>query len=763
MPPLPTSPISRFPSLARRARCAAAVGLLLLGIVPSASAQTATVRGFVTDEADGQELIGVNVALEDGSGRLVGAATDTDGFYIITGVDLGRYILRASFVGYATHVDTLTLEAGIRRVNIELGADENLLGEVRVESERTTGAANVTAGLQKIRPEDIELVPTPDVSGDLASYLTTLPGVVTTGDQGGQVYIRGGEPSQNLVLLDGMPVYQPFHVLGFYSAFPTDIVSNADVYAGGYTARYGGQLSSVLDVTARNGNKRRFGASASVAPFVSSVLVEGPLVPDRVSFLANARVSVIEQGAARLVERDLPYTFGDFFGKLHATPTSGSQLSISALHTYDRGIVGDPDSPDPEEVRWENGAVGLRYLLLPVNVQVLGEVLLSLSRLNTELGPSVAPQRSSDINRFRGEFNLTYYLGFADTHFGGFIEQLHVDSDLGGFYQNVESESASVIEAGFYVEPEMRPAKGLTVEPGLRVTTSPNKNLVFVEPRFRAVWEVGPHQLSAATGLYHQTLVGLSDRRDATSIFTAWTTTPDGEAPEAFHAIVGYRITPAPWLDLAVEGFYKKLDALSIGEFTATPRLTTRLQQAEGEVKGMDARVEVRQGPFYGFVNYGLSSVEYTVVDPIYEVQFGDPLLRFRPPHDRRHQVNALASVSLFGFDLSARWQFGSGLPFSRALGFDVFINIDEGIDPFTEGGRPRVIYERPFDSELPTYHRLDVSVERTFDLGPAALTAQAGVINAYDRRNLFAYDTFTLRRSDQLPFVPSFGLKIVY
>ncbi len=736
---------------------------MLLGLAPFAFAQSATVRGFAVDELDGQALPGVNVALESQSGRLVGAATDTDGFYTINGVAPGRYILRASFVGYATHVDTLTLEPGILRYNIELGADENLLGEVRVESERTTGAANVTAGLQKIRPEDIELVPTPDVSGDLASYLTTLPGVVTTGDQGGQVYIRGGEPSQNLVLLDGMPVYQPFHVLGFYSAFPTDIVANADVYAGGYTARYGGQLSSVLDVAARSGDKRRFGASASVAPFVSGVLVEGPLARDRVSFLANARVSVIEQGASRLVDRELPYNFGDFFGKIHATPSSGSQLSVSALRTFDRGVVGDPDAPTPDEIRWENGAVGLRYLLLPVDVQILGEVILSLSSLNTELGPSAAPDRSSNIERFRGEFNITYFLGFADTHFGGFIEKLTVESDLGGAYQNLESEQTTVTEAGFYLEPEMRPAKGLTIEPGVRVTTSPNKNLVFVEPRFRAVWTFGPHQLSAATGLYHQTLVGLSDRRDATSIFTAWTTTPDGEAPEAFHAIAGYRITPASWLDLAVEGFYKKLSGLSVGEFTATPRLTTRLQPADGEVMGMDARVEVRRGPFYGYVNYGLSSVEYTIVDPIYEVQFGDPRLVFRPPHDRRHQVNALASVSLFGFDLSARWQFGSGLPFSRALGFDVFLNIDGGIDPLTEEGRPRVIYERPFASELPTYHRLDISVERTFDLGPAELTAQAGLINAYDRRNLFAYDTFTLRRSDQLPIVPSFGLKIVY
>jgi hypothetical protein len=742
--------------------------VLLAGLAPAARAQRATVRGFVTDEADSQPLPGVNVLFEDAAGEVSGTATDLDGFYTMAGLRPGRYVVRASFVGYETAADTLDLAAGIRQHDVALRAETAELDEAVVESERTTGQANVTAGLQRIRAEDVMTVPAPDVSGDLANYLTTLPGVVTSGDRGGQLFIRGGEPTQNLVLLDGMPVYQPFHVLGFYSAFPTDILATADVYAGGYNARFGGQLSSVLDVTARNGNKRRFDASASVAPFVSGLALEGPLVRDQLSFLLTGRRSVIEQGAANFTDAPLPFDFGDLFGKLHYEPGPSSRLSVSGLYTFDRGTVGDPASLRPDEVRYENAAGGFRYLLLPAVAPLLGEIVLSYSALDTEIGPGAEADtseagldRSSSIARFNSEFNLTYFLPRVDVRFGGFVRTATTESALGGLFQNVETARTNATEAGFYLEPEFKVGTVLRVSPGLRLTLSPSLGDQFLEPRFRAVFEAGPHRLSAAAGLYNQPIVGITDRRDATSIFTAWTTAPFGDVPRAVHVLGGYRLQPAPWLDLAVEGYWKDLENLSVPEWTAYPRLTTRLQPADGEAYGADARVELRLGGVYASVNYGYSSVEYAAEAARFGLWYGTETLRYRPAHDRRHQASVILQVPVYGFDVSARWQLGSGLPYSRALGFDVFILPDGDPDVAGEPGEPRVIYERPFNGLLPDYHRLDVSVERRFDLGPAALTAQAGVINAYDRANLFAYDIFTLRRVDQLPIIPTFGLKL--
>ena len=234
--------------------------------------------------------------------------------------------------------------------------------------------------------------------------------------------------------------------------------------------------------------------------------------------------------------------------------------------------------------------------------------------------------------------------------------------------------------------------------------------------------------------------------------------------PEAIHAIAGYQVRPFGGVSLSIEGYYKRLSNLSIAEWTAFPRFTTGLQPADGTVYGGDARVEFASRRFYGFVNYGYSEVEYEARDASVALWFGTPSLTFSPPHDRRHQVNALASLRFFGFDLSTRWQYGSGLPFSEAVGFDEFVLLDGPTDVLAEEGETRVLYGAPYTGRLPDYHRLDVSLERTFTLGPrGAVTLLGSLTNAYDRTNLFYVDLFTLRRLNQLPLIPSVGVKLAF
>ncbi|NEN39741.1 hypothetical protein G3V76_24080, partial [Escherichia coli] len=140
------------------------------------------------------------------------------------------------------------------------------------------------------------------------------------------------------------------------------------------------------------------------------------------------------------------------------------------------------------------------------------------------------------------------------------------------------------------------------------------------------------------------------------------------------------------------------MDDLSVAEFTAVPRLTTRLLPASGEARGLDLRAELRRGAAQVLVSYGLSSVEYETVSTRNEAVFGDATLRYRPGHDRRHQLTLLASVPVFGVTLAGRFQYGSGLPYSRALGFDQYLFPDGIPDLYTDPGTPRVLYERPFN-----------------------------------------------------------------
>ena len=729
-----------------------------------ARAQNAVVRGFVTDAANGEALQGVNVVLENAAGDLRGVATNGDGIYGITRVPPGRYQFRASFIGFQTYVDTLDLAANERlTVNIELLLDETELGEIVVEGIEETGAARMTAGLQTVRPKDIELVPMPDVSGDLANFLTTLPGVVTIGDRGGQLFIRGGEPSHSMVLIDGMYVHQPYHILGFYSAFPSDIIRQADVYTAGYGAEFSGRIASVIDIHSRNGNKRRYAGAVSMAPFVSAVRLEGPLVKDRVSFIGSLRHSVIEQAAQHYVPQELPYDFGDTFAKIHAITSRNSQLSFTLLQTHDRGTLGQ-ESEDRilEEVRWKNTAYGLRYVILPHALPFVAEMLLSFSEMRTELGPREDPVRWSRVRGFNYAVNMTNFFPRAEWKWGLFWRAPEITSLLGGVYQNVEFGFSRRHKAGIYVEPDFYVTDELRMRLGVIAQLFPGQDQGgIIEPRMRLVWQKGRHEISAAAGLYHQELFGLNDRRDATNVFTAWRSAPTDELSRAIHLLLGYRVTPLPGLEIAAEGFYKRLRNLFIAEWTSFPRFTTRLQRADGRVVGLDLRLEVRRPHFYGYINYGLSSVEYEAKQASLALWYGAETLKFHPPHDRRHQFNVLGSTTLGGFDVSLRWNFGSGRPFNRLFGFDGFVLMNGVQDLFTVPDDQRVIYERPFQGKLPTYHRLDVSVERRFDFSGFDLTVQVGAINLYDRRNLFALDLFTLERSDQLPFVPTVGLKI--
>ncbi len=766
---------------------------LLFGGTETVQAQgrgekTAVLSGFVTDSSDGQPLTGANVLLQKlpDSTASYGGATDADGVYLIKGIRPGRYEMRVSFVGYVSHLDTLTLDSGQQQtINVSIGASESALEEVIVEEEQGE-AVDVAAGRERIDPVEVERIPTPDVSGDLSSYLTVLPGVVTLADRGGQLFIRGGEPAQNMVLLDGMVLYKPFHLLGFYSAFPADIIDHADVYAGGFGAEYGRRLSSVIDVATRAGNKRHLAGRVSISPFMSELRLEGPLGTERVSALVSGRQSMLERGAAPLIGEELPFQFGDAFGKVHVDLDENSRLSVSAVRTYDRGTLR-PDSEvetlpeetilaDPfGEIRWQNWGIGARHLAVPSTLPVVTDFSLSLSGHRTELGPPDAPTRSSSVRTTRIAFDarfpgdrLTMQAGFE----GSFSRLSH---DLGGLYQDTFTDDLTTLDhIVMYVEPEVN-LGAVRLQPGLRLQFLKSQFNPFLAPRLRMSWETGRHRVSAASGLYYQEAVGLSDRRDAASVFTAWTNIPKhsglprddvrrGQTPRAVHGVLGYRVGLLPEVTLSLEGYYKHLSDLFIAEWTAFPRFTTRLQPADGRSYGAEVRLEGEWGPFYGYLGYGYSNTLYNARQSEIELWYGTEDLRFRPPHDRRHQLSVLLNVEVGGFDASARWQFASGRPYSRIVGFDGFAPVTRVGDATEFPGTRRVIYAAPFDGVLPPYHRLDVSAEQSFALGSdLELSVQAAVVNAYHRRNIFYLDTFTLKRVDQLPFTPSVGVALRY
>ncbi len=750
------------------------VATLCTLVVFQAQARQGEVRGFVTDASSEQTLQGATVVLQIDGSLVLGTATDGDGFFSFRRVSTGTYTLQVSFVGFETYTGSVSLRNGgtIERL-IALDPSRSPIDEVVVEAEIDTGVTTVTAGLESLIPRQIERVPIPGVSGDLAGYLQTMPGVVVQGDRGGQFFVRGGAVDQNLALLDGLPVYMPFHVLSFYSAFPQEVVDRADVYTGGFGARYGGRVSSVIDVKARNGNKQDLAGSISVAPFLSTVQIDGPLVRNRISFLLSARQSLIEEIVPELFGQALPYRFGDRMAKIHALLGSGQSLSFTFLDTDDRGDIagtkktfeGDAIASAPTdsaEVAWSNTVYGGTYTLRSNALPLVLTLTAGRSEMSNEMGAENDPERTSSIKSTDLGGTLQWSGRRTNVAIGARYRASALAFRLDGLFDELSTDAEDLDELDAFAESSFDVSGSkIRFEPGVHIYSVTNQSRLELEPRIRFSFHPGglrgTHHFHAAWGVYHQATLGLDDERDLGNLFTAWTAVKSDRAlPTATHAILGWNARVSPAVSAAVEGFYKRYEGLSVPIFSAFPRFTTTLQSADGNAYGLDARIELTDRPFInesvldGYVSYSYSNVEYDASGTSYH-----------PAHDRRHQMNALFHAQRGEVGMTVQWQIGSGLPFTESGGFDTFILLNPDVDVSTEAGLDRILYADPFKGRQPTYSRMDVWLERRVDHGKYVATLRAGAINVLNRDNLFYYDLFTFKRVDQLPIIPSVGLKV--
>ena len=723
-----------------------------LGSIPiAAAAQQASLQGIVVSSSTGSPLEGVAVSVSAEGQQTRGTFTDRNGFYQIGGISAGTYSLHGRLIGHVPYEQPVTFAPGARlTVSFRLAASAVAIEGIVVAPER--GAAVRDLGRQLVTPRDLRLVPVPAGTGDLATYLQTLPGVTVTGDRGGQVFVRGGTPAENLVLVDGIPIYQPFHILGFFSVFPEDLVSSVDFYAGGFGARYHDRTSSVLDVRIRDGNPNGYRAVASVSPFIAEALVEGPVGGD-VSWLASVRRSLVEETSGVLLGTTQPLTFESQLIKVASTRRDGERCSALALRTSDRGRL-DPEE-EVSQVAWNNLLAGLRCVTQFSRILRLLEVNFSYSHEGSTAISRGSSKFSSSVTRAQHDAHATTAVGSLPLYAGYHTSLELMNFDLRELYGVQDGEDA-LFGASAYIETAVPIGSRLEVRPGLVVTASPRAGL---EPRLRAGWEPfgrSSEKLQGAVGLYRQNTVGTSDMRDVSSVFTAWMSAPDGVPLAALHGSLGWQQSLGGGIQWSLEGYYKRLHDIPVPVWQGVAQFNTRLGRADGKVYGADTRVEYTRPHFYGFVGYGYAWTQYEASQAEFATWFGEPVQRYHPPHDRRHQLNAVTSFDLAGFKASARWQFGTGLPFTRPMGFDEAFDYTKGLhDVHLNPGSTRLILDRPYTGRLPTMHRLDLSLERGFDLSLGRLLLQAGVINAYDRRNMFYYDLFTGRRADQLPLAP--------
>ncbi|MGM0506452.1 MAG: TonB-dependent receptor [Bacteroidota bacterium] len=737
---------------------------VLLISISTVHGQT-TFQGRVLDEETEDPLEGANIRLQLPDRDLSrGAATDSLGAYRIQGLSEGRYPFRVTYVGYLPLVDTLVVQEGTTPITrtIQLRPDDRLLDEVVVSLD-DSGINSREAGAQRIGRIDIQRVPTPGGSGDLATYLQAMPGVVATGDRGGQLYIRGGLPSQNMILMDGALVYQPFHIVGFFSAFPEELVAGADFYASGFGSRYVGRTASVMDIRMRDGDRDQIHTTASASPYVAAITAEGPVKKGSSSWIGSIRHSLIEQTSGALTGEHQPLHFESQYLKVSQLSENDSRCFAFWMRTKDRGKL---DFNRDDQFSWSNRVLAGRCLFLPEDQNAIMSLDAGISSLSNEMVQPEESELHASVQRFYLNSTYTQFMGDLRFDLGMHSFLKWMDYDISELIEGQRSEEDDLMSLGFHGEVEIPLGSSTSITPGLALSVYPNRYPLSLEPRIRAQWRPfgdARHELYAAVGIYRQALAGVSDLRDASSVFTAWMLSPIGDQQmESRHLSIGWRQPLVYDWNISFEGYGKQILRQPVTVWSSIARFTTELALADGRIFGADLRLEWRGRRLYGFVGYGISWVEYQSAQDHFGTWFGEPIQRYHPPHDRRHQIQSMARLDLESVTLNARWQLGSGFPFTRHMGFDELHYFhEEPPNVRKQFGSTRVVMERPYDDRLPAFHRLDLSAERSFQFPLAVLTLQIGAINSYNRSNLFYYDVYTGRRVDQMPFSPYFSIRL--
>lgn len=732
-------------------------GILIEGVI----AQQATLVGVITDYQTGEPLVSANITIIDLSddNLVLGAATDRDGVYSVNRINQGTYKIIVSFLGYVSEVDTLSFEAGENKtLSAALKTDDVNLGEVTIS--QNTSATLTKMGRQRISSVDVSRISSPVAGGDLVNYLQIMPGVVSLGNRGGQIFIRGGTPSENMVMIDGALVYKPFHILSFYSPFPDNVVSSADFYPGGFNSEYNGRISSVLDINMRNGNRFEYGGSASLSPFMADIMVEGPLKKEETSVIASFKKSLIDKTSSWYLSEQQPLKFESQFIKV-SDIGEYSNCSGMFLRTKDEGKI---NTQREETLQWNNFVTGLKCRAL--QDQNLFQIKSNISSMSNS---SIYEDRSytSGITQFRTDFSLSKYYGNIRAEYGVLFRIEWIDYDLTGRVSGLSEDQYNMKSTGGHVQLSIPIGDNLTIEPGT-VLSVYNDYPLSIEPRVRLSYfpfgEEGG-EISAAAGLYRQAIYGFNDARDATGVFVTWTKIPgESKQAEARHALLGWQQSIGSGFSYSMEVYYKTLYNIPVSTWSPIAKFSTDLEISNGTVYGTDLRVEYNMGRHYGLLSYGYTNTTYEASQDNFGEWFGEPVVEYNPSHDRRHQINAVYSLELGQYTLGARWQFGSGAPFTRPIGFDEILWFDRQFPDVTNTtGEQRILVDRPFKGRLPTYHSLDASIERIFQFpdNTRTLTTKVGAVNLYDRKNIFYYDIFTQERINQLPITAYISLRI--
>ena len=755
--------------------------ICFLLLFQSVSAQTGEVRGIVYDKESGEPIIFTPVFLQE---IMLGKATDINGFFAISKIKPGTYTLKCHSVGYDTASAEITIRDGrIVTQNLYLKKQARQLKEVEITADREKRRTDVKVSNTTITAKDMKQLPSFSGEPDLAQYLQVLPGAVFSGDQGGQLYIRGGTPVQNKVMLDGMTIYNPFHSIGLFSVFDADLIRTADVSAGGFNVQYGGRIGSVIDVTTREGNKTRFAGKVSVNPIASKILLEGPIskfsdgssfsyvISNKTSYLNQTSQTFYPYADPQDKHNGLPFSFNDLYGKLSMVGTNGSKINVFGFN-----FIDDVNYPQTK-YHWNSSGVGANFFIIPEGATIINGSASYSDYFIAQLERDNQP-RNSDISGFNIALNFTNFIGKDDIKYGFEINGFDTKFQYINSYGRQLDEEQNTTEICTYVKYKKNLGR-LILEGGIRNQYYASLGTLTLEPRLGTKYNVTDKlRLKGAVGMYSQNLMASVSDQDVVNLFYGFLSSPDpdnisttsGNKPsssiqKAIHYVLGFELDLGRHAEINAEGFYKNFTQLTNinRDKTYDDNSANMLQpnslkkdyvMETGAAYGADIRYKYEYKRLYIWAVYSLTYVTRT-----------DGTRTYFPNFDRRHNLNLVVTYALGddkSWNCNARWNFGSGFPFTQTQGVYEQLNFANGVSTNVknQNGGLGDYYTDINTGRLPYFHRLDLSVSKKITFNDhKSLSVTMAVTNAYNRQNIFYFDRANYERVNQLPIIPTLGI----
>ena len=737
----------------------------VLCLVGMAQAQEKfTLNGYVRDAFNGEELIGVTVYVKEMQN---GVITNPYGFYSLT-LPKGTYHVEFSFIGMEPLEKEVNLNSDVS-MNIELKEIAMDLNEVVVTGEREDEqVVNIQMSKNEIDIAQVKKLPALFGEPDIIKTVQMMPGVISAGEGTSSFFVRGGSADQNLILIDEAPVYDPSHLFGLFSVFNADVIKDSELYKGGIPSRFGGRLSSILEVRTKDGNNKEFGGEAGIGLLASSLMLEGPIKKDESSFIFSARRSYVDLFLKAANQDNIVY-FYDINAKANWRANNKNRFFLAVYTGRDNFKFGDDFGFD-----WGNKTATFRWNHL-FNDKLFSNTSLIASRFDYGLGST------TDSDGFQWDSNITEYTFKQDQSyffnpnlsldFGYHLTYRQfspgiIEPEEGSIFKKTELQKEYALDHALYAGLEHKVSDRLTFQYGARLSVfqsigeqmvydyadvrdnrNPDrtdstfydsfeniKTYVNVEPRFAARYIL--NESTSLKASYNRMVQNthLVSSGTVPLPFNTWAPSSLYLKPQkADQFAIGYfKNLDNNNYELSVEAYYK--DIQNVTDFADNARvffnqdLITEYRQGTSEAYGAEFMLQKKKGALTGFVSYTWSKATRLVPDVNLNREF-------YANHDRRNNLNVVAT-----YEYSDKWTFGGSFTYGTGRP----ITLPAGSYEYGDGYLPDIITERN-GFRLRDFHRMDFSATLTprKNAGKKYETSWTfSLYNAYSRKNPFSVYT---------------------